>query len=101
MDREAGGDEVAVAFAAGLCLACEGCVPVCPESVVQVEKRTDLPSLSQGKRVLHRDRQVRCERCGAPVAARALLDRFAAILGRDPVLATVTRYCADCRSTLV
>jgi ferredoxin len=100
LDHDTDGDGVAVSFAAALCVACTGCVPVCPEAIVQLERRTDVGLLASRKRVLHRDRQVRCERCGAPVAARALLDRMAAILGSDPVLSSVTRYCAECRGTL-
>ena len=92
-------DEVAILFDARRCIACGECEPVCPENVVQIDKRTDLHILSQGSRTLYQDQKVRCERCGAPVAPRAMLERFAHLLGKHQAFSTITRYCVACRQT--
>jgi ferredoxin len=99
LERE--GEEIALAFDARLCIGCGDCVPICPERVVSVEKVTDLRRLIEGKRVLYRDREVRCEKCGAPVAPRAMLERISALLGPDPAVSPITRYCTDCRGMLL
>lgn len=97
---ERGDAEVSISFDGARCVACDGCVPVCPESVVRLDRRTDLEALARGRHVLHHDREARCERCGAPVAAHALLERMRAVLGNDALIADVARYCPACRGTL-
>jgi ferredoxin len=99
MERDQEG--VALTFDAGLCIGCEACVPACPERVVRVEKVTDLSNIAQGKRILHRDSEVRCEGCGAPVAPGAMLRRIAGMLGPEDAgtLSFITRYCASCRGS--
>ena len=92
---------VSLCFDARLCIGCGECAPVCPERVVRIEKVTDLRCLAEGKRVLHRDREVRCLTCGAAVAPRAMLERIRGLLGTDPALSAIPRYCADCRGTLL
>jgi ferredoxin len=99
LERE--GDLVSLCFDARLCIGCGECAPVCPERVVRVEKVTELRRLAEGRRVLHRDREIRCLKCGAAVAPRAMLERIRGLLGTDPALSAVTRYCADCRGTLL
>jgi ferredoxin len=93
-------DRVEVSFDARLCTGCQVCVPLCPERVVEAARRTDLRRLAEGRTVLHRDREARCEACGGPVAPGALLERLGVLLGNDPALGVVTRYCAGCRGTL-
>jgi len=90
-------------FDAGLCIGCEVCAPVCPEKVVRVEKMTDIPRLAQGKLTLHRDSEVLCEACRAPVAPGAMLKRIAGMLGPEDAgtLSFITRYCNSCRGTLM
>lgn len=95
------GPAVTLSFDGTRCTGCGVCAPVCPESVVHVDRRTDLGVLSRGRYTLHRDHVVRCEKCGGVVATRALLDRFAAILGNDPALSTISRYCEACRGLLL
>jgi NAD-dependent dihydropyrimidine dehydrogenase PreA subunit/coenzyme F420-reducing hydrogenase delta subunit len=94
-------EAVSLAFDPRLCVACAECVPACPEAVLRVEKVTDFRTLSEGRRTLFRDREVRCESCGAPVAPRAMLDRISAILGEDRAVPAIVRYCLTCRGTLV
>lgn len=94
------GDSVSLGFDPSRCVGCEECVPICPERVVHVDKATDLDRLSRGERTLYRDSEARCQRCGSPVAPRAMLDRIAALLGDAPALATISRYCLACRGTL-
>lgn len=98
LESEPGG--VLLRFDPRRCLACGACGPACPERVVQLDRVTDLGRLREGSRVLHRDSQPRCERCGGPVAPRTLLDRMRALLGTDPALTTITRYCTRCRGLL-
>ncbi len=99
LERE--GEGIALSFDARLCIGCGECVPLCPERVVRVRKVTDLRRLSEGTRALYRDREVRCEKCGAAVAPHAMLERIRARLGTDPAMAVITRYCPACRGTLV
>lgn len=99
LERE--GEGIALSFDARLCIGCGECVPLCPERVVRVQKVTDLRRLSEGTRVLYRDREVRCETCGAAVAPRAMLERIRTRLGTDPAIAAITRYCPTCRGTFV
>lgn len=94
-------EAVSLSFDPRLCVGCAECVPACPEAVVRVEKVTDLRALSEGRRTLFRDSEVRCERCGAPVAPRAMLDRITAILGEDRAVPAIVKYCLACRGTLV
>jgi len=94
-------EAVSLAFDPTLCVACAECVPACPEAVLRVEKVTDFRTLSEGRRMLFRDCEVRCESCGAPVAPRAMLDRISAILGEDRAVPAIVRYCLTCRGTLV
>lgn len=95
-------DSVALNFDPGLCVACEACVPACPERVVRVEKVTDLSHLAHGKHTLHRDTEIRCEACGAPVAPGAMLKRIAGMLGPEDAgtLSFITRYCVTCRGNV-
>jgi hypothetical protein len=66
-----------------------------------VEKATDLALLAAGRRVLFRDLARRCEKCGAPIAPQAMLDRIGSILGEDdPAFSSMTKYCIDCRQTI-
>ncbi|MFN7085601.1 MAG: 4Fe-4S binding protein [Burkholderiales bacterium] len=92
------GTDVAIAFDGTRCIGCGVCAPACPEKVVHVERKTDLAVLAQGRQTLHREQTVRCERCGGMVITRALAGRLQAILGDDPVLPALTRYCETCRA---
>lgn len=88
---------VALNFDPGLCIGCEACVPVCPERVVRVEKVTDLSRLAQGKVTLHRGSEVLCEKVGSPVASDEMIKKITALLGSDPTVSTITRFCLSCR----
>ncbi len=99
MERDQEG--VSLTYDPGLCISCESCAPICPERVVRVEKVTDLSQIAQGRRTLHRDTEVRCEACGAPVAPGAMLKRIAGMLGPEDAstLSFITRYCHSCRGS--
>lgn len=96
--REHDGADVALSFDGARCTACGMCVPVCPENAVHVDRKTDFGVLARGRQTLHRDQTVRCEKCGDVVATQALLERFRAILGDDPAMPVITRYCEACRA---
>jgi len=98
---EHAGADLSLSFDGARCTACGVCAPVCPEKVVRLDRRTDLAALARGRQALHRDHVVRCEKCGGPVATRALLERFRTILGGDPALATISRYCEACRGSIL
>jgi len=81
-----------------LCNACGVCAQVCPEEgAVRVERVADLRFLQGGRRTVVESEEARCERCGAPIASRRMLDRLASLLGDqfDPV--RMARLCNDCR----
>jgi ferredoxin len=98
---ERDGEGISIVFDAPLCVGCKDCVPICPERVVRAEKVTDLRRLSQGKRVLYRVSEARCVKCGAPVAPRPMLDRIRSLLGDHPAFSAISRYCLECRKTLI
>jgi Fe-S-cluster-containing hydrogenase component 2 len=95
--------ETELAFDASRCIGCASCTPVCPEKVIRVEKMTDLSRLAAGKLPLYRDRETRCEACGASVAPRAMLERIAGMLTADDgsTLSVISRYCVWCRGPLI
>ncbi|MEE9568793.1 MAG: 4Fe-4S binding protein [Candidatus Binatia bacterium] len=88
---------VALNFDPGLCIGCEACVPVCPERVVRVGKVTDLSRLAQERVTLHRGSEVLCEKCGGPVAPDDMIKKITALLGSNPTVSTITRFCLSCR----
>jgi ferredoxin len=99
--RYEGGDgSIAVTFDASLCSACRQCVSLCPEAAngaIDLTHATDLRSIAQGRCVLFRGDEARCERCGGVVATRPMLARIAAILGDDYKPQFMERLCVSCR----
>ncbi len=99
---ETGEEGVVLTFDAAKCVACGLCIPPCPErhrGAIKLVKTVDLGRLNQSRVVLHQEATPRCERCGAPIAPQAMLERVGDLLGDEyaslvPVLA---RYCSDCR----
>ncbi len=80
-------------FTAERCTGCGLCVAVCPENAVTLLPAPRLAGVFQAA-VIHRDEVVRCEGCGAPVEAAALLRKVAPLLvGAAPAL----RYCSGCK----
>jgi hypothetical protein len=67
---------------------------------VRVERVTDLQRLAQGRHGLYQDSEVRCKKCGAPVAPRAMLERIGALLGSDRAMSAIASYCLTCRGIL-
>ncbi|HLE81131.1 MAG TPA: hypothetical protein VJA25_07550 [Dehalococcoidia bacterium] len=51
----------------------------------------------------YRDRDTRCEACGAPVAPGAMLQRIAGMLGAEDAstLSFISRYCVSCRGSVI
>ncbi|MFQ6057294.1 MAG: ATP-binding protein [Anaerolineae bacterium] len=103
--RGRGEGGISLTFDAALCTACGQCLPRCPEAengVLHLQRTTDLQRLPQGRVSLYRDRNRRCEACGAPIAPEAMLRRIRAMLGDEyaPTLSVITRYCPDCRRLL-
>ncbi len=58
---------------------------------------TELDLLTVGPKALYKSEQAKCERCGAPVAPKAILDRIAAIHGDSYSPLHVGGLCSDCR----
>ena len=93
-------DEVVMVFDASICTACGLCESSCPEKAegaIRVSRVTDTDRLSLGPQVLSQDQESRCERCGAPVATRRMLQRIAALLGKDYNPQFMERRCISCR----
>lgn len=79
---------------------CGLCVANCPErerGAVRVESVFD-PSAIAGPAVAVVTEEARCERCGGPVAPRAMLDRLRALLGPEFQEERLARLCAQCRA---
>ncbi len=93
---------VFLTFDAMKCVACGICIPPCPErhrGAIRLVKTVDLGRLNQGRIALHRDATPTCERCGAPIAPQAMLERVGELLGEEytSLIPVLNRYCSDCR----
>ena len=99
LDPDGGG--ISLNFSAKSCVACAGCIEVCPENIMALEKTTDLMPLAQESRTLFKDTVPRCEKCGEPIAPQAMLDRISGILAGHPSLEILSKYCLDCRKTML
>ena len=105
LSSERDGDEVVLTYIASRCTGCAMCVDICPETTsdaLRVRKMTDLDTLSRGKIVLHKNKLLTCESCGASIASQALLRRIEVSLEADnEALRTIlSRYCPSCRLSL-
>jgi len=83
------------------CVACGRCVPACPEpDTLRMRQVTDLRRLDHGPVDLKRAPHRRCERCGAPIAPEAMVQRITALLGGEdaPGARVIGRLCLDCRA---
>jgi ferredoxin len=97
-----GDERVELVFDGSRCVACEQCVPVCPESVagaIAMKRTTDFARLTEGPVTLCRDREAHCEGCGAPVASSSMIGRIEAILGKEEaaLVSQISRYCLSCK----
>ncbi len=93
-------DAMTLTFDPALCTGCGQCLSPCPEKefgAIDMTRVTDLRRLSQGRQVLFRCSEIRCERCGAPIATSRMLERIASILGDDYRSRAVERLCGSCR----
>jgi formate hydrogenlyase subunit 6/NADH:ubiquinone oxidoreductase subunit I len=93
-------DHLALTFDPALCVACGRCYSQCPEKAagaIGMTRITDLREISEGRRTLLRSQETLCERCGAPVATRAMLARIAVLLGDDYSPQYMERLCTECR----
>ena len=95
-------ERVELVFDGSRCVACEKCLPVCPESVagaIGVKRTTDFARLTEEPVTLCRDREARCVTCGAPVASSSMLRRLEAILGKEEtaLVSQISRYCLSCK----
>jgi ferredoxin len=94
------GDGVVLAFDPCFCTGCGQCVSLCPEKAagaIAVTPTTDLRRLASGTEVAFQDREVCCQRCGAPIAARRTLQRIASLLGDEYNPQLIERLCPNCR----
>jgi Fe-S-cluster-containing hydrogenase component 2 len=94
--------QVDLVFDGSRCVACEQCLPVCPENVagaIAVKRSTDFARLTEGPVTLCRDREARCESCGAPVASLSMLSRIESLLGEEDaaLVRHLGRYCLSCK----
>jgi ferredoxin len=95
-------DALSLTFDAVLCTGCGLCDVWCPEKAIHVDKATDLPRLSRGRTPLYKDKEARCEVCGAVIAPQAMLRRVEALLstGASPsvgLMSNLSRRCPSCR----
>ena len=93
-------EHISIAFDPRLCIACGDCLPVCPEKkagAIHLARITSVNELGRGTRVVLSDQEVRCRRCGTPVASRRMLTRIAEMLGEGSNLRGIDDLCSDCR----
>lgn len=87
-------------FDAGACVACGTCTARCPEvehGAIDLTRVVDTSRLRGGPGRLWEGEVARCSRCGAPIAAAALLARFAMRLDDERLVAALSERCPDCR----
>lgn len=95
-------DAVEVNLDAALCLACGQCLARCPEAgrgAMELTRVLDVAAVRRGRHALVRGGNVRCEKCGQPVASEKMLTRIRDLLGQEnaATMDVITRYCLDCR----
>jgi len=85
-----------IVFKHGLCVACGQCVEICPEQCLKVERTLETSELDSPA-VLFDDEIVRCTKCGAPFASRAMIN---SIKARLPESADPAQFelCPDCKA---
>jgi len=79
-------------FKYGICVACEGCVEICPEKALRLE-RTLEPEKIGSESVLFEDEVIRCSECGAPVGPRRMVEKI-----RARVRTARSELCIACKS---
>jgi len=98
--RDCPGEAIAVSADARLrivfrgehCDACGVCTETCPEKCLTLELSGDGEARPV---VLFEDDIVRCERCGEPIGAKAMIDRIRARLGER--IAARIALCPSCK----
>jgi ferredoxin len=81
------------------CVGCGLCAANCPEvaqGAIRVATGFD-PAALDGPVAAVTSEEVRCERCGGPVAPREMIERLRALLGPEFREDTMARRCVDCR----
>ncbi len=94
-------DGIAFTFDPNHCTGCGLCARWCPEDVLQVESVTDLGALSNGRKELYRDSQVRCERCGVAFAPASMVRRVEQLLLTGGTTSQQIRRCPSCRGLAI
>jgi ferredoxin len=87
-------------FDAVRCVACGTCVARCPEAgsgAISLARAVDSQRWRAGPARLWEGEVARCSACGAPIAATALLARFASRLGDERLVTALSARCPDCR----
>ncbi|MCJ2531070.1 MAG: 4Fe-4S binding protein [Candidatus Thermoplasmatota archaeon] len=95
-------DQFVLTFDHALCVACNQCLPRCPEiaqGAIKLQKALDTDLLRAGRRVLHEGTILRCESCGAPISSVEMMDRIGELLGEEQagLMPVLSRSCSDCR----
>lgn len=85
-------------FDHGRCVACEACVGVCPEHVLQMGRTLDFSRL-EGATVLAHDCLALCRKCGNEIAPLSMMRKIQSQLaaGRFSAARNLTEFCPDCR----
>jgi ferredoxin len=73
-------------------VACGGCVKICPEQCLHVERRLE-PDKIGDEAVLFEDELVKCSECGAPVGPRSMVEKM-----RARVKTVRSELCIACKS---
>ncbi|MFC2000163.1 4Fe-4S binding protein, partial [Chloroflexota bacterium] len=83
------------------CVGCGQCVKVCPEDCLHLENVLELHSLNVPAETLLEAEIARCQKCGAAIAPKAMIDKLKAAISDGERVASYLDICPACRTRAV
>jgi ferredoxin len=98
-------DRPMLRYTESLCVQCGLCASTCPEDVITLAPRLDIPAWNEPRRVVKEEEPYPCTACGKPFGTRSAIERVIAKLrdrhwmfsGAQADRTRVLQMCEDCR----